>query len=71
VELLALAHERACEVELAALIEADLEAGRLPDMAALRARLAPDAEALPAITIRHPALSSYEDLAASSAGDAA
>jgi transposase InsO family protein len=71
VELLALAHERACEAELAGLIEADLDAGRLPDMSALRARFAPDAAALPAVTIRHPALSAYEDLAASSAGDAA
>lgn len=71
VELLALAHERACEAELAHLIEADLDAGRLPDMAALRARFAPDAAALPAVTIRNPALSAYEDLAASSAGDAA
>lgn len=71
VELLALAHERACEAELAQLIEADLDAGRLPDMAALRARFAPDAAALPAVTIRHPALSAYEGLAASSTGDAA
>jgi transposase InsO family protein len=71
VELLALAHERACEAELAQLIEADLDAGRLPDMAALRARFAPDAAALPAVTIRHPTLSAYEGLAASTAGDAA
>jgi hypothetical protein len=71
VELLALAHERACEAELAHLIEAELDAGRLPDMAALRARFAPDAAALPAVTIRHPALSAYEGLAASASGDVA
>jgi hypothetical protein len=71
VELLALAHERACEAELAALIEADLEAGRLPDMAALRTRFAPDAAALPAVTIHHPTLSAYEVLAAAVSGDAA
>jgi hypothetical protein len=71
VELLALAHERACEAQLAGLIEADLDAGRLPDMAALRARFVPDAAALPAVTIRHPALSAYEGLAASTAGDPA
>ena len=47
VELLALAHERACEAELAGLIEAELQAGRLPDMAILRAHFAPDAAALP------------------------
>ena len=33
VELLALAHERACEVELAQIIDADLDAGRFPDLA--------------------------------------
>ena len=71
VELLALAHERACEAELAGLIETDLDAGRLPDMAALRACFAPDAAALPAITIRNPTLSAYEGLAASHSGDAA
>jgi hypothetical protein len=41
VELLALAHERACEAELAEAISADLDAGRLPDLAALRARFRP------------------------------
>ena len=34
VDLLALAHDRGCEAELAAHLAADLEAGRLPDMAA-------------------------------------
>jgi transposase InsO family protein len=71
VELLALAHERACEAELATLIEAELDAGRLPDMATLLTRLAPDAAALPAITIRHPALSAYEGLAVIASGGAA
>ncbi len=33
VELLALAHDRGREAELAAMIDADLDAGRLPDMA--------------------------------------
>ncbi len=36
VELLALAHDRACEAELAQVIDADLDTGRLPDMAPLR-----------------------------------
>ena len=35
VELLALAHDRACEAELAQIIDADLDAGRLPDLASL------------------------------------
>ena len=42
VDLLALAHERGCEAELATLLAADLAAGQLPDMAALRERFAPD-----------------------------
>jgi len=71
VELLALAHERGCEAELAQVVEADLDAGRLPDLAALRARFAPDAAALPAVIIRNPTLSAYEALATSSRGDAA
>ena len=43
VDLLALAHERACEAELAERLDADLEAGRLPDLKSLRALFAPDA----------------------------
>ena len=39
--LLAIAHERGCEAELAALLDASLDAGDLPDIAALRARFAP------------------------------
>ena len=41
VGLLELAHERACEAELAAVIEVDLDAGRLPDLDAMRERFAP------------------------------
>ena len=37
VGLLALAHDRACEAELAEAIEADLDAGELPDLDALLA----------------------------------
>ena len=36
VGLLALAHERACEAELAQLIDEELDAGRLPDLDTLR-----------------------------------
>jgi hypothetical protein len=71
VELLALAHERACEAELAGMLAAELEAGRLPDMAILRARFAPDVAALPDVTVVHPLLTAYEDLGALSEGDAA
>lgn len=40
---LALAFERACEAELADIIVSDLDAGRLPDLAALRLRFRPEA----------------------------
>jgi hypothetical protein len=51
VGLLALADDRGCEGELAAIIEADLDAGRLPDLDALGRRLAPDPAAFPDITV--------------------
>ena len=63
VEILALAHERACEAELAGVLDALLEAGRLPDMAELRARFAPDAATLPGVVVIHPALGAYDELA--------
>ena len=71
VEILALAHERACEAELAGVLDALLDAGRLPDMAALRARFAPDAAAPPAITATRPPLEAYEEIATVRRGDAA
>jgi hypothetical protein len=63
VELLALAHERACEAELAAAIEADLDAGRMPDPALLRDRFKPDATAIPDVTVELAPLSAYDELA--------
>jgi hypothetical protein len=63
VEILALAHERACEAELAGVLDALLEAGRLPDMAELRARFMPNAAALPGVVVAHPALGAYDELA--------
>ena len=64
VELLALAHERACEAELAAAIAADLDAGRLPDLAALRSRFRPEATAIPDIVVELMPLDAYDELAA-------
>jgi hypothetical protein len=64
VELLALAHERACEAELADVIAADLEAGRLPDLAALRARFRPSATPIPKVAVELVPLGSYDELAA-------
>ncbi len=62
VELLTLAHERACESELADILAADLDAGRLPDMAALRRRFAPDPATLPEVVVTLAALSTYDIL---------
>ncbi|QET95471.1 IS21 family transposase (plasmid) [Roseomonas mucosa] len=71
VEILALAHERACEAELADVLNALLEAGNLPDMAELRARFRPDAAALPGVVVAHPALGAYEEIGTVRQGDAA
>jgi hypothetical protein len=63
VELLALAHERGCEVELAAVIEADLEAGRLPDLVALREHFRPESAAVPDVVVELVPLALYDELA--------
>ena len=64
VELLALAHDRGCEAELAQLIDAGLDAGRLPDLAILRERFAPKPASVPAIKVAFVPLSVYDELAA-------
>jgi hypothetical protein len=64
VELLALAHDRACEAELARVIDAELEEGRLPDIDVLRARFQPDAKSIPDIAVELVPLNSYDELAA-------
>jgi hypothetical protein len=62
VDLLAMAHERACEAELAGLLEADLAARRCPDIAALRSRFSPDPEQLPQVDVKLGRLASYDSL---------
>lgn len=62
VQLLELAHERGCEGELAALLDADLAAAQLPDIAAPRARFAADPAALPEVTVHLAPLTDYEAL---------
>jgi hypothetical protein len=62
VGLLALAHDRACEAQLAATIDADLAAGVLPDLDRLRERFRP-ATAVPAVAINLAPLSVYDELA--------
>ena len=62
VELLALAHERACEAELADIIDADLDRGQLPDLAALRKQFSPDPEAIPSVVVDLVPLNAYDEL---------
>lgn len=69
VEILALAHERGCERDLAEHLSIGLEARQLPDMAALRERFSPDPAALPIVTVRLASLAAYDGLLG--AGDAA
>ena len=63
VSLLALAHERACEAELAAAIEQELDAGRLPDLTALTERFAPKTQTAPNIVVALPELAVYDAIA--------
>jgi hypothetical protein len=68
VDLLFIAHEQACEVELANLLAADLDAGQVPDPKVLAVRLAPRHMALPAdVAVVHPALESFDALLGASA----
>ena len=67
VDVLALAHDRGCEADLAAVVQRTLDAGALPDMAALRRRFTPDPEALPAIEVRKRSLADYDALMAAAA----
>ncbi|CCD90925.1 putative insertion sequence ATP-binding protein y4iQ/y4nD/y4sD (modular protein) [Bradyrhizobium sp. ORS 375] len=63
VELLALAHELACEAQLAEAISADLDAGRLPDLVALRLRFRPEQASVPDIAVELAPLAVYDELA--------
>ncbi len=62
VDLLALAHDRGCEAELAAQLEEDLRQKRPPDMAALHALFSPSEDALPDVEVQLADLSSYNRL---------
>jgi hypothetical protein len=63
VGILALAHESACEAELAVALQADLDAGVLPDLAALIERFRPKDAALPVVVITLPSLALYDQIA--------
>ena len=62
VDLLALAHDRGCEAELAAQLEEDLRQKRLPDIAALTALFAPLRGSLPGVEVQLADLSTYDQL---------
>ena len=62
VDILALAHDRGCEAELAACIEQDVRQKKLPDMAVLRARFAPRADDLPHVEVHLIELATYNSL---------
>jgi hypothetical protein len=64
VGLLALAHDRACEAELADAIEAALDVGEMPDLHRLRERFTPDRVAIPEVVVALTPLSAYDELAA-------
>ena len=70
VGLLALAHERACEAELADIIDAELDAGRLPDLDRLGRRFGPDPAAIPDVTVELAPLHLYDELGTVRVGDA-
>ena len=62
VALLALAHDRSCEAELAGVLARQLEGDGLPDLAALRARFEPPRPVLPEIAVDPPSVASYDVL---------
>lgn len=62
VNLLALAHDQACEADLAAQLEEDLAQNRLPDITALRTLFVPAPDSLPSVEVRLADLSNYDEL---------
>jgi transposase InsO family protein len=70
VGILALAHEHACEAELALALQASLDDGVLPDLAALIERFRPKDAALPVVVVSLPSLAIYDRIA-TSMGEAA
>jgi hypothetical protein len=71
VGLLALAHDRACEAELADAIDIELDAGRLPNLDTLGRRFAPHPAAIPDITVAVAPLHLYDELSTVQLGGAA
>ena len=63
VGILALAHERGCEAELASALQAELDRGVLPDLAALIERFRPKDVAWPTVVVTLPSLTLYDQIA--------
>jgi hypothetical protein len=61
---LALAHDRGVEADLAAAIDAGLDVGELPDLAAMLRRFTPVVTAAPEVLVRLPSLASFDRLIA-------
>jgi hypothetical protein len=62
VGLLALAHDQPCEAELAEAIDAELAAGRLPDLDKLARRFASHSATLPDVSVAEAPLDLYDEL---------
>lgn len=62
VELLALAHDRGCERELAEQLAEILDAGELPDIAVLRRIFSPASVVMPVVSVHLAPLNGYEAL---------
>lgn len=71
VGLLALAHDQGVEADLAAALDALLDAGELPDLGCLRARFIPATLPAPAIHIEMPHASIYDPLLGGLCGELA
>ena len=59
---MALAHDQACEAELAETIDTELAAGRLPDLDKLGRRCASHPATLPDVTVALAPLYLYDEL---------
>ena len=71
VGLLALAHERGCEADLADVLAAEIDAGRPPDLEQLRRRFEPIDAPLPEVAVHLPKLAAYDAFSTIVAGEAA
>jgi hypothetical protein len=62
VGLLALAHDRVCEAELAAALDRILDDGDLPELTGLQQRFMPSSTSMPIVTVSLPAAVAYDAL---------